>query len=145
MRQRRPRFNWFLIVVVLILIAVVTYIDRFILPTTELPFTATETATRDPESYVADAEKLFDQGKLNQSIDTYMEAIRIRPNDPSIHIALVRVQQGNTAVYSLELADPLSVNVCHADCGGGPKRTSTTRAVTSKTIDHSVPALCCAL
>ena len=92
MRQRRPRINWFLVAVVVILIAIVTYVDRFILPTAQTPFVATLTATRDPESYVTDAENLFAEGKLLQSIDTYMEAIRIKPDDPSIYIALARVQ-----------------------------------------------------
>jgi tetratricopeptide (TPR) repeat protein len=92
MRQRRPRINWFLVVVVVILIAIVTYVDRFILPTAQSPFMATLTATRDPESYVTDAENLFAEGKLLQAIDTYLEAIRIKPDDPSIYIALARVQ-----------------------------------------------------
>src|SRR5450759_4960581 len=92
MRQRRPRINWFLIAVVVLLIAIVTYVDRFILPTAQIPYMATSTATRDPESYVTDAENLFNEGKLLQAIDTYMEAIRIKPDDPSIYIALARVQ-----------------------------------------------------
>ncbi|MFA5872906.1 MAG: tetratricopeptide repeat protein [Anaerolineales bacterium] len=92
MRPRRPRVNWFLVVIVVILIAIVTYVDRFILPTAQTPFMATLTSTRDPESYVTDAENLFAEGKLLQAIDTYMEAIRIKPDDPSIYIALARVQ-----------------------------------------------------
>ncbi len=92
MRQRRPRVNWFLVVVVVILIAIVTYVDRFILPTAQTPFVATLTATRDPESYVTDAENLFAEGKLLQAIDTYLEAIRIKPDEPSFYIALARVQ-----------------------------------------------------
>ena len=92
MRQRRPRINWFLVVVVVILIAIISYVDRFILPTAQTPFVATLTATRDPESYVTDAENLFAEGKLLQSIDTYKEAIRIKPYDPAIYIALARVQ-----------------------------------------------------
>jgi len=92
MRQRRPHINWFLVVVVVILIAIVTYVDRFILPTAQSPFMATLTATRDPESYVTDAENLFAEGKLLQAIDTYMEAIRIKPDDPLLYIALARVQ-----------------------------------------------------
>ena len=92
MRQRRPRINWFFVAIVVILIAIVSYVDRFILPTAQTPFMATSTATRDPESYVTDAESLFNNGKLLQSIDTYMEAIRIKPDDPSIYIDLARVQ-----------------------------------------------------
>jgi len=92
MRQRRPRINWFLVVVVVILIAIVTYVDRFILPTAQTPFVATLTATRNPESYITDAENLFTEGKLLQAIDAYMEAIRIKPDDPSTYIDLARVQ-----------------------------------------------------
>ncbi len=68
MRQRRPRVNWFLIVIVVSLIAVITYVDRFILPTAQTPFLPTLTATRDPESYITDAQNLFTEGKLT-SID----------------------------------------------------------------------------
>lgn len=92
MRQRRPRINWFLIMVVVVLIGIVTYVDRFILPTAQSPFVATLTATRDPESYIADAESLFADGKLLQAIDSYLEAIRIKPDDSSFYIALARVQ-----------------------------------------------------
>ncbi len=92
MRQRRTRINWFLVVVVVILIAVVAYIDRFILPTVQTPFVATSTSTRDPQSYVTDAENLFNEGKLLQAIDSYMQAIRIKPDDPALYIALARVQ-----------------------------------------------------
>ena len=92
MRRRRPRINWFLVVFVVILIAIVTYVDRFVLPTAQTPFMPTPTVTRDPESYVTEAEGLFAEGKLLQAIDTYMEAIRITPNDPTLYIAVARVQ-----------------------------------------------------
>ena len=92
LRQRRPRINWFLVILVVILIAIVTYLDRFVLPTAQAPFISTPTVTRDPESYVTEAEGLFAEGKLLQSIDSYMEAIRITPDDPTLYIALARVQ-----------------------------------------------------
>jgi tetratricopeptide (TPR) repeat protein len=92
MRRRRPRINWFLVVFMVILIAIVTYFDRFVLPTAQTPFMPTPTVTRDPESYVTEAEGLFNEGKLLQAIDIYMEAIRIRPNDPALYIAVARVQ-----------------------------------------------------
>lgn len=92
MRQRRPRVNWFLVAVVLVLIGIVTYLDRYILPTATSPFLPTMTPTREAESYVAEGEALFQQGKLLQSIDAYLEAIRIQPEDPATYIALARVQ-----------------------------------------------------
>jgi tetratricopeptide (TPR) repeat protein len=92
MRRRRPRINWFLVVFLVILIAIVTYFDRFVLSTAQAPFRPTPTVTRDPESYVTEAEGLFAEGKLLQAIDIYMQAIRITPNDPTMYIALARVQ-----------------------------------------------------
>src|SRR5512135_1228594 len=92
MRRRRPRINWFLVVVLVILIAIVGYLDRFVLTNVQPPFTPTRTLTRDPESYVTEAEGLFNEGKLLQAIDTYMEAIRISPTDPALYIAVARVQ-----------------------------------------------------
>jgi tetratricopeptide (TPR) repeat protein len=91
-RHRRPRINWFLVVFVVILIAIFTYLDRFVLYTAQTPFRPTPTVTRDPESYVTEAEGLFTEGKLLQAIDTYMEAIRITPDDSTLYIALARVQ-----------------------------------------------------
>ena len=92
MRRRRPRINWFLVVFLVISIAIVAYLDRFVLTTAQTPFSPTPTITRDPESYVTEAESLFADGKLLQSIDGYREAIRIAPSDPALHIAVARVQ-----------------------------------------------------
>ncbi len=92
LRHRRPRVNWLLVIIVLILIGIVTYVDRFILPTATSPFLPTMTPTREAESYVAEGEALFNQGKLLQSIDAYREAMRIHPEDPTTYIALARVE-----------------------------------------------------
>ncbi len=92
MRRRRPRTNWFLVVVLVILIAIVAYLDRFVLTNVQTPFVPTPTITRDPESYVTEAEGLFTEGKLLPAIDAYMQAIRISPGDPALYIAVARVQ-----------------------------------------------------
>ncbi len=103
MRQRRPHVNWFLIVIVVLLIVVITYVDRYILPTAQTPFLPTVTATRDPESYVTDAQNLFAEGKLLPAIDAYKEAISVKPDDPSTYIALARVQ-----IFAGQYADALT-------------------------------------
>lgn len=92
MRQRRRKINWFFIAVLVLLIAIITYMDRFVLTVANSPFNPTPTATREPESYVTDAEALFNEGKLIDAIDTYMQAIRLRPDDPALYIAVARVQ-----------------------------------------------------
>lgn len=53
---------------------------------------ATPTATRSPESYVTEAEALFKDGKLFQSIAAYKDAIRSSPQDSTLYVALARVQ-----------------------------------------------------
>ncbi len=92
MNRRRQHFNWFRIVVLVLLIAAGLYLDRFVLPTAPSPFEATATATRPPESYLTEAEDLFNQGKLNQAIQVYQEAIAVQPNDAAIYVALAQVQ-----------------------------------------------------
>jgi len=66
--------------------------DRVIVPTIPQPFVPTPTPTRDPESYVVEAEALFDEGKLLQAIETYTKAIEAAKNDPTLFIARARVQ-----------------------------------------------------
>jgi len=102
LRRRQPRINWFLVITLVILIAVVTYVDRFILPTAQTPFMPTPTVTRDPESYVTEAEGDFSDGKLDDAINAYLTAIRITPKDPSLYIALARVQ-----IFAGKYADAL--------------------------------------
>jgi tetratricopeptide (TPR) repeat protein len=92
MNRRRRRPNWFRISVLLLLIAAGVYLDRVIIPSIPQPFVPTATPTRDPESYVAEAETLFNEGKLLQSIDTYTGAIQQQPDDPTLFIARARAQ-----------------------------------------------------
>ncbi len=100
MNRRRKRPNWFRITILVLLIAAGVYLDRVIIPTVPQPFVPTATPTRDPESYVVEAEALFNEGKLLQSIDTYTGAIQQRPDDPTLFISRARVQ-----IYAGQYAD----------------------------------------
>lgn len=92
MNRRRQHFNWFRIIVLLLLIAAGLYLDRFVIPAAPAFFAATPTATRPPEAYVTEAQTLFDQGKLNQAIDAYEQAIEVDPENASVYVALAQVQ-----------------------------------------------------
>jgi tetratricopeptide (TPR) repeat protein len=92
MNRRRKRPNWFRITVLLVLIAGGVYMDRVIIPTVPQPFVPTATPTRDPESYAVEADQLFQEGKLPQTIQTYTDAIRLRPDDPTLFISRARAQ-----------------------------------------------------
>jgi len=100
MNRRRKRPNWFRITILVLLIAAGVYLDRVIIPTVPQPFVPTATPTRDPESYVVEAEALFNEGKLLQSIDTYTGAIQQRPDDPTLFISRARAQ-----IYAGQYAD----------------------------------------
>ncbi len=82
MNRRRQHFNWFRIILLCLLIAAGLYLDKYVIPATPSMFEATPTATRPPEAYLTDAQTLFDQGKLLQSIQAYDDAIAVKPNDP---------------------------------------------------------------
>lgn len=92
MNRRRRRPNWFRITLLVLLIAAGLYLDRVIIPTVPQPFVPTATSTHDPESYVVEAESLFQEGKLTQAIDTYTSAIEAKPDDPTLFIARARAQ-----------------------------------------------------
>ncbi len=92
MNRRRQHFNWFRIVVLTLLIGAGLYLDKYVIPATPSIFEATPTATRPPESYITEAQDLFNQGKLNQSIQVYQQAIEVQPNDPAIYVDLAEVQ-----------------------------------------------------
>lgn len=100
MRRRRKRSNPFLIIFLLLLVAGAVYVNQFIVPEVPPLFIPTPTPTRDPESYVSEAETLFNEGKLSQAIASYTEAVSHKPNDPAIYIALARAQ-----VFSGKYAD----------------------------------------
>jgi tetratricopeptide (TPR) repeat protein len=92
MNRRRQHFNWFRIVVLTLLIGAGLYLDKYVIPATPSIFEATPTATRPPESYLTEAQDLFNQGKLNQAVQVYEQAIEVQPNDPATYVALAEVQ-----------------------------------------------------
>ncbi|HEX8992869.1 MAG TPA: tetratricopeptide repeat protein [Anaerolineales bacterium] len=92
MNRRRQHFNWFRIVLLTLLIAGGLYVDKFIIPSVPAVGVPSPTATRPPESYVTEAQGLFQQGKLNPAIQAYEQAIVAKPNDPTIYVALAEVQ-----------------------------------------------------
>ncbi len=91
-RKRRQRPNWFLIILLSLLILGGAYVNRFIIATQPSPFVNTPTPTQAPEAFVSEAEEAFKQGKLLQSIEAYKKAISSRPDDPAVYVSLARVQ-----------------------------------------------------
>lgn len=95
-RRRRP-INYFNLLVLTILVVVSLYLAPFV-TTVETPWNPTPTPTRPPEAFVTEAEQLFAQGKVNQAIQSYQQAIAAAPNNPAnvlIYINMARAQVWN--------------------------------------------------
>ena len=92
MTRRRKRPNLFGWVVFGLVLLFGYYFNQVYLPAQPNPFEATPTVTRSPESFVSEAEQLFIEGKLSQAIDAYQSAINASPQDPTLYIAIARVQ-----------------------------------------------------
>ncbi len=91
-RRRTRRSNPLLIFVLVTLIGVMVYINQVVIPETPPLFVPTPTATRSPESYIADALSLVQEGKMAQAIAAYEQAIQVDPKNPAVYVALARLQ-----------------------------------------------------
>lgn len=114
MTKKRKPFHPFRILILLILVVIAIYFNQVVVPTLPTPFVPTPTATRAPESYLSEAEGLFNDGKLIPAISVYQEAIAIQPNNPVVYLLLARVQifagQYQEALANAENALLLSTN-----------------------------------
>jgi tetratricopeptide (TPR) repeat protein len=89
-RRRRPNyFGWAILILVLLF---GYYFDQVYITQVDNPFEPTPTPTRAPESFVTEAEALFQEGKLLPAIDAYQQAINASPQDSSLYVAIARVQ-----------------------------------------------------
>jgi len=92
MNRRKRRPNYFGWVIFILVVGFGYYFNTIIVPESNITFGDTPTATRSAESFVTEAKALFEKGKLSQAIDAYNEAIRSSPQDPTLYIAIARVQ-----------------------------------------------------
>lgn len=91
-RRPRRRSSPWRILLLLALIGVALYFNQVVVPATPPLFMPTPTPTRSPESFIADAENFYNEGKLTQSIEAYKQAILADPNNPSLYVTLARIQ-----------------------------------------------------
>ncbi|MBV6395897.1 MAG: hypothetical protein HFACDABA_01484 [Anaerolineales bacterium] len=116
MTRKRYRPNWFLIGILVILIGLGAYVDRVIVPSIPPPFVPTPTSTRSAESFIAEAQKAFDEGNLLQSIEYYKEALRSDPQGASIYVSMAQVQvfAGQYADGEASAANAILLNTDHS-------------------------------
>ena len=91
---RRParRSSPWRIILLVIAIGIMLYINQVVVPATPPLFISTPTPTRSPESFVNEAEKSFNDGKLAQAISAYKDAIIADPDNPTLYVTLARIQ-----------------------------------------------------
>ena len=92
MNRRKKRPNYFGLAILGLILLFGYYFDQVYLPTQPNPFEPTPTPTRSPESFVTEAQTLYNEGKLLPAIDAYQAAINSSPQDSSLYVALARVQ-----------------------------------------------------
>ncbi|HVF24313.1 MAG TPA: tetratricopeptide repeat protein [Anaerolineales bacterium] len=92
MNRRRRRPNYFGWTVFGLVVLFGYFFNQVYLPTQPNPFEATPTPTRSPESLVTEAQALFEDGKLLDSIEAYQAAINASPGDPLLYVAIARIQ-----------------------------------------------------
>ena len=92
MNRRKRRPNYFSVAILLLVLLFGYYFNQVYLPSQPNPFEPTPTPTRSAESFVSEAETLFKDGKLAQSILAYQDAIKSSPQDSALYVALARVQ-----------------------------------------------------
>ena len=92
MTRRRKRPNLFSWAIFGLVVLFGYYLNQVYLPAQPNPFEATPTVTRSPESLATEAENLFKDGKLLQSIEAYKQAIKASPQNPALYIAIARIQ-----------------------------------------------------
>lgn len=113
-RKRRRRSNPWRVLLLLILIGAALYVNQVVVPATPPLFIPTPTPTRDPESFVSEANVLFDASKYSQAIAAYEDAIQVDPDNPSIYLSMARAQiytaQYENALESAERALILNNN-----------------------------------
>jgi tetratricopeptide (TPR) repeat protein len=92
MNNRRRRSNPWLIAVLLVAIGFVVYLNIYVIPTVPPPFVPTPTPTRDPVSFIQEADAYAVEGRYTAAMESYQAAIKADPQNVSIYLSLAKLQ-----------------------------------------------------
>lgn len=92
MNKRRKPIKIGRIMILVVLIGGLVYINQVVVPATPPLFIPTSTATRAPESFITEAQRLENEGKFSQSIAMFLQAIQSDPKNPATYVSLARLQ-----------------------------------------------------
>jgi tetratricopeptide (TPR) repeat protein len=91
-RKRSRRSSPWRIMLLVGLIGAALYVNQVVVPATPPLFLPTPTPTRNPESFINEANTLFEEGKLTQAIASYEQALLTDPDNSSIYVSMARAQ-----------------------------------------------------
>ena len=92
MRRPKRRTSLWRVALLLTLIGAGLYVNQVVVPATPPLFIPTATPTNSPESYVNQADELYNAGKLSLAVEAYKQAINSDPSNPANYVALARLQ-----------------------------------------------------
>lgn len=92
MKKKPRRSNPWRVFFLVVLIAVLIYVERVIIPSVPPPFIPEPTQTQSPVTFVNEARSLFQSGKLAQAEQAYAQAITVDPDEPAHYIELARLE-----------------------------------------------------
>jgi tetratricopeptide (TPR) repeat protein len=92
MTRRKKPGNPLRLLALVLLVAGAVYVNQVVVPVTPPLFIPTSTPTRSPDSYLVEAIEFVKQGKYNQAVGAYQEAIKSSPQNVNIHLDLARLE-----------------------------------------------------
>ncbi len=92
MTRRRRNSSPILILALLILIGGMFYVNLVVVPATPPLFIPTSTPTTSPVTFIKNAEDLIAQGKIQQGMEAYKQAIKSEPKNSANYITLAQLQ-----------------------------------------------------
>ena len=108
LNKKRHKPNGWLLFFLIAGIGFLLYFNLVVVPIMNPPFVPTPTPTRDPISYVAEADTLAAEGKYIQAVQVYQSAINSDPQNIDNYLKIARLQ-----IYTDQL-DQAKVNAQNA-------------------------------
>ena len=91
-KRHRKKPNTFRILLLAGMAAFLIYANQVLVPEIDPLFIPTPTPTRQPESFLSEAQDYLQQGKLVQAIPVFEQAIQSDPQNANTHLLLARLQ-----------------------------------------------------
>lgn len=103
-KRRQNRTSPALVILILAMIALVWYFDRFVVDDLPIAQVPTPTPTPVPEALELEADRLVDEGNLHQGIELYQDTIKVSSGAPNLSALYVKLAHNQILVGEYEAA-----------------------------------------